>query len=66
MKRPTLRLPEISPALRKELLITGSFALGLILCATSIALVYVPAGLFTLGLELCALPYWAIKTGVVK
>lgn len=66
MKRPTLRLPEISPALRKELLVTGSFAIGLVVCATSIALVYFPAGLFTLGLELCGVPFWAIKTGVAK
>ena len=64
MKRPTLRLPEISPALRKELLITGSFVLGLILCATSVALVYFPAGLFTLGAELCTCSIWAVRKGL--
>jgi hypothetical protein len=61
VKRPVLRLPEIPPALRKELLITGGFAGGLLLCAAAIALVYFPAGLFVLGAELCSCSFWAAR-----
>lgn len=61
MKRPTVRIPEIPPALRKELLITGGFATGLLLCATAIALIYFPAGLFTLGAELAVCSFHAAR-----
>ena len=52
MKRPAIRLPEISPELRKELLITGGFALGQLLIAIGVGLVSVPAGLVYAGAAL--------------
>lgn len=61
MKRPAIRLPEIPPELRKELLITGGFAVGQLLIAVGAGLVYVPAGLAYAGAALSAMCFVAAR-----
>lgn len=58
MKRPRLRLLRLRRPSRKtaeNLVVAAGFFGGIATCATAVALVYFPAGLFFAGLALAAL-----------
>lgn len=52
MKRPSL--PRPSPKVLEDVAVTGSFVAGAVVCAIALAMIYAPAGLLLLGLELMA------------